>query len=93
MEARTTIGKEVKFAIEFSLEQVHKLRPLARPHVSQAVSNRDFSMRTAHSSRPPTHVKSRSGPASQFKRTWFALVDDAKVVTLKGTERMVVGRI
>lgn len=77
---RTTIGDEIRYSIEFSLEQLHELCARARPHASQAGSY----IRSIVSSCPtPQAKKTRSGSLSQIKGTRFTQEDDAKLIDMK----------
>jgi hypothetical protein len=81
---RTTIGDEIRYGMEFSLEQLHELCALACPHASRAGS----SIRSIGSSRPPPQAKkTRSGPPSQIKGTRFTQEEDAKLIDMKETKR------
>jgi hypothetical protein len=85
---RTTIGNEIQYGMEFSLEQLQELYAYACPHASHPGSNRYFSTGSASSSRQPTQAKKiRSGPMSQSKRTRFTPEEDARLVNLKEKER------
>jgi hypothetical protein len=84
---RITIGNEIRYSMEFSLEELQELCASACPHASQASSDRDFSTRSASSSRQPTQAKNiRSGPAPQSKRARFTPKEDARLVKLKEKE-------
>jgi hypothetical protein len=85
---RTTIGDEIRYGMEFSLEQLHELCALACPHASQAGS----SIGSVGSSRPPAQTKKTgSGPPSQIKGTRFTQEEDAKLIDMKEIKRLFVG--
>src|SRR5450432_2081827 len=80
---RTTIGDEIRYSMEFSLEQLHELcAPACPQHTSQAGSNRGSSTGSAGSFRLPTQAKTRSGPPSQVKGTRFT-EEDAKLIDMR----------
>jgi hypothetical protein len=79
---RTTIGHDIHYGIEFSLEQLQP--PTCPPHISWASSNRDSSTASASSSLLSTQAKKiKSGPPSQSMRTRFTSEEDARLVDLK----------
>jgi hypothetical protein len=82
---RTTIGNEIRYSMEFSLEQLRELYARACPqHTSQAGSNKGSSTRSAGSSRLPAQAKkTRPGPPSQIKGTRFTQEEDAKLIDMK----------
>jgi Myb-like DNA-binding domain len=81
---RTLIGDEIRYGMEFSLEQLHELCALACPHASRAVS----SIRSVGSPRPPTRArKTGSGPPPKIKGTRFTQEEDAKLIDMKETKR------
>ena len=70
---RITIGNEIRYRIEFSLEEIQQLCAVACPlHMSSAGCNGPFSVRLASSSTSNTRAKkTRSDRASRGKRIRF----------------------
>jgi hypothetical protein len=81
---RTTIGDEIRYGMEFSLEQLHKLCALACPYVSRAGS---YIRSIGSSHLPPQAKKTRSGPSSQIKGTRFTQEENAKLIDMKEIKR------
>jgi hypothetical protein len=81
---RTMIGNEIRYGMEFSLEQLHELCALVCPHASRAGS----SIGPVDSSRPPPQAKKTGlGPTSQTKGTRFTQEEDAKLIDTKEIKR------
>jgi hypothetical protein len=82
---RTTIGDEICYGIEFSLEQLYELCALlCSQYMLQAGSNRDSSTGPVGCSRLRTQAKKTgSGPPSQIKGTRFTQEEDAKLIDMK----------
>jgi hypothetical protein len=80
-----TIGNEVRYSIEFSLEDVQQLCAAAFPlHTSSAGSNASFSAWPARPFSARPRAEDASGATvSQSKRPRFAEEEDAKLVDLK----------
>jgi Myb-like DNA-binding domain len=80
-----TIGNEVRYGMEFSLEDVQQLCAAAFPlHTSSAGSNASFSARPAPPFSACTRAENASGATpSRSKRPRFKEEEDAKLVDLK----------
>jgi hypothetical protein len=84
LSIEATIGDEIRYGTEFSLEQLHELCALVCPHASQAGA----STGSVGSARPPTQAKKTgSGPPSQIKGTRFTQEEDAKLIDMKEIKR------
>jgi hypothetical protein len=82
---RTTIGNEIRYSMDFSLEQLQGFCAIVCPlHTMSPNSDRDSSVRWANRPRVSTRVKkTQSAPPSRNKRTPFTLKEDALLVDLK----------
>jgi hypothetical protein len=82
---RTTIGNEIRYSMDFSLEQLQGLCALACPrHATPPNSDRDSSAGPANIPKVSTRVKkTRSAPPSRSKRTPFTSKENAMLVDLK----------
>jgi hypothetical protein len=80
-----TIGNEVRYGIEFSLEDVQQLCAAAFPlHTSSAGSGASFSARPSRRAQPSSTSCARAENApSRSKRPRFTEEEDAKLVDLK----------
>jgi hypothetical protein len=79
-----TIGNEVRYGMEFSLEDVQQLCAAAFPlHMSSAGSNASFSAQPSrHAQTFSAYARAENAP-SRSKRPRFTEEDDAKLVDLK----------
>jgi hypothetical protein len=84
---RTTIGDEIRYSIEFSLEQLQELGTFSSPlHTRLSSSDIHSSIGAASSSRRRTRAnKTRADAPSQIRRAQFTQ-EDARVVDLKETK-------
>jgi hypothetical protein len=82
---RTTIGNEIRYSMDFSLEQLQGLCAVACPlHATSPSSDRDSSAGPASLPKVSTRVKkTRSAPPSRSKRTPFTSKENAMLVDLK----------
>lgn len=82
---RTTIGNEIRYSMDFSLEQLQGLCAVACPrHATPPNSDRDSSAGPANLPKVSTRVKKiRSAPPSRSKRTPFTSKENAMLVDLK----------
>jgi hypothetical protein len=81
----TMIGNEIRYSIDFNLEQLQGLCAVACPlHATPPNSDRDFSVGPANPPKVSTQVKkARSAPPSRNKRTPFTSKENAMLVDLK----------
>jgi hypothetical protein len=79
-----TIGNEVRYSVEFSLEDVQQLCVAAFPlHTSSAGSNASFSARPSRCAQPFSACARAENASSQSKRPQFTEEEDAKLINLK----------
>ena len=79
-----TIGNEVRYGMEFSLEDVQQLCAAAFPlHTSSAGSNASFSARPSRRAQPFSACAPAENVPSRSKRPRFTEEEDAKLVDLK----------
>jgi hypothetical protein len=79
-----TIGNEVRYSMEFSLEDVQQLCAAAFPlHTSSASSNASFSARPSRRAQPFSAGARAENALSRSKRPRFTEEEDAKSVDLK----------
>jgi hypothetical protein len=79
-----TIGNEVRYAMEFNVEDVQQLCAAAFPlHTSSAGSNASFSARPSRRARPFSACAQAENASSRSKRPRFTEEEDAKLVDLK----------
>ena len=78
------IGNEVRYSMEFSLEDVQQLCAAAFPlHMSSASSNASFPARPSRHAQPFSACARAENAPSQSKRPRFTEEEDAKLVDLK----------
>jgi hypothetical protein len=79
-----TIGNEVRYGIEFSLEDVQQFCAEAFPlHTSSAGPNASFSARPSRCAQPFSACAQAENASSQSKRSQFTEEEDVKLVDLK----------
>jgi hypothetical protein len=79
-----SIGNEVRYSMEFSLEDVQQLCATAFPlHMSLAGSNALFSARPSQCAQPFSVCAQAKNAPSWSKRPRFTEEEDAKLVDLK----------
>ena len=79
-----TIGNEVHYGMEFSLEDVQQLCAAAFPlHTSSASSNASFSARPSRRAQPFSACDRAKNAPSRSKRPRFTEEEDTKLVDLK----------